>query len=192
VASGLPEAAMCVQDIDAQCVLQFTLIHAAGCARSKWWLRNFFDLSVCKFFEMLDRTTLQQLRLQLYKLINSATAELPVSQVYQRNLRLWHSQDVVLHRVRRKWNRFMISLTLSNLNRYSRLFHCWKAQWCRSPIIQRQTASNVTQPPASSAAVAASPIQPAICTVHLTHSTMLPDVALSTHHTAYNDIQTGT
>jgi len=32
VASGLPEAAMCVQDIDAQCVLQFTLIHAAGCA----------------------------------------------------------------------------------------------------------------------------------------------------------------
>ena len=32
VASGLPEAAMCVQDIDVQCVLQFTLIHAAGCA----------------------------------------------------------------------------------------------------------------------------------------------------------------
>ena len=32
VASGLPEAAMCVQDIDAQCVLQFTLVHAAGCA----------------------------------------------------------------------------------------------------------------------------------------------------------------
>lgn len=28
----LPEAAMCVQDIDVQCVLQFTLIHAAGCA----------------------------------------------------------------------------------------------------------------------------------------------------------------
>lgn len=23
---------MCVQDIDVQCVLQFTLIHAAGCA----------------------------------------------------------------------------------------------------------------------------------------------------------------
>jgi hypothetical protein len=32
VASGLPEAAICVQDIDVQCVLQFTLIHAAGCA----------------------------------------------------------------------------------------------------------------------------------------------------------------
>ena len=28
----MPEAAICVQDIDVQCVLQFTLIHAAGCA----------------------------------------------------------------------------------------------------------------------------------------------------------------
>ena len=28
----VPGAAMCVQDIDVQCVLQFTLIHAAGCA----------------------------------------------------------------------------------------------------------------------------------------------------------------
>ena len=27
-----PEAAMCVQGVDVQCVLQFTLIHAAGCA----------------------------------------------------------------------------------------------------------------------------------------------------------------
>jgi hypothetical protein len=27
-----PEAAICVQDIDVQCVLQFTLIHAASCA----------------------------------------------------------------------------------------------------------------------------------------------------------------
>ena len=32
VASGLPEAAICVQDFDVQCVLQFTLINAAGCA----------------------------------------------------------------------------------------------------------------------------------------------------------------
>ena len=32
MASGMPEAAICVQDIDVQCVLQFTLIHAAGCA----------------------------------------------------------------------------------------------------------------------------------------------------------------
>lgn len=32
VAPGRPGAAMCVQDIDVQCVLQFTLIHAAGCA----------------------------------------------------------------------------------------------------------------------------------------------------------------
>ena len=28
----LPDAAICVQDVDVQCVLQFTLIHAAGCA----------------------------------------------------------------------------------------------------------------------------------------------------------------
>ena len=27
-----PEAAICVQDVDVQCVLQFTLIHAASCA----------------------------------------------------------------------------------------------------------------------------------------------------------------
>lgn len=32
VAPGIPEAAICVQDVDVQCVLQFTLIHAAGCA----------------------------------------------------------------------------------------------------------------------------------------------------------------
>ena len=32
VAPGEPEAAMCVQGVDVHCVLQFTLIHAAGCA----------------------------------------------------------------------------------------------------------------------------------------------------------------
>lgn len=32
MASGVPEAAICVQDLDVQCVLQFTLINAAGCA----------------------------------------------------------------------------------------------------------------------------------------------------------------
>lgn len=32
MASGKTEAAICVQDVDVQCVLQFTLIHAAGCA----------------------------------------------------------------------------------------------------------------------------------------------------------------
>lgn len=32
VAPGIPEAAICVQDVDDQCVLQFTLVHAAGCA----------------------------------------------------------------------------------------------------------------------------------------------------------------
>ena len=31
VASGETEAAICVQNVDVQCVLQFTLIHAAGC-----------------------------------------------------------------------------------------------------------------------------------------------------------------
>lgn len=32
VTSGIPEVAICVQDFDVQCVLQFTLINAAGCA----------------------------------------------------------------------------------------------------------------------------------------------------------------
>ena len=32
VAPGTPEAAMCVQDFDVQCVLQFTLVNASGCA----------------------------------------------------------------------------------------------------------------------------------------------------------------
>ena len=32
MASVKAEAAICVQDVDVQCVLQFTLIHAAGCA----------------------------------------------------------------------------------------------------------------------------------------------------------------
>lgn len=32
VTSGLPEVAICVQDFDVQCVLQFTLVNAAGCA----------------------------------------------------------------------------------------------------------------------------------------------------------------
>lgn len=30
--TGKPMTAMCVQDVDVQCVLQFTLIHAASCA----------------------------------------------------------------------------------------------------------------------------------------------------------------
>lgn len=32
VAKGRPLAAMCVQDVDAQGVLQFALIHTVGCA----------------------------------------------------------------------------------------------------------------------------------------------------------------
>ena len=32
MAAGEPAAAICVQDVDVQGVLQFTLIHAVGCA----------------------------------------------------------------------------------------------------------------------------------------------------------------
>ena len=56
VAPGIPEAAICVQDVDVQCVLQFTLIHAAGCAlhrrtsrvihRLELFLRTPFDWRV--------------------------------------------------------------------------------------------------------------------------------------------------
>ena len=50
-----PEAAICVQGVDVQCVLQFTLIHAVGCAlhrrtsrvihRSKLFSTTFFLVS---------------------------------------------------------------------------------------------------------------------------------------------------
>ena len=49
VASGLPEAAMCVQDIDVQCVLQFTLIHAAGCALHRHTSRVIHRLELYRF-----------------------------------------------------------------------------------------------------------------------------------------------
>ena len=32
VVPGIPETAICVRDVDVQCVLQFTLINAASCA----------------------------------------------------------------------------------------------------------------------------------------------------------------
>ena len=53
LASGLPEAAICVQDIDVQCVLQFTLIHAAGCALHRRTNRviHRLELSVSFAFE---------------------------------------------------------------------------------------------------------------------------------------------
>ena len=47
VATGLPEAAMCVQEIDVQCVLQFTLIHAAGCALHRHTSRVIHRLEMC-------------------------------------------------------------------------------------------------------------------------------------------------
>jgi hypothetical protein len=50
VASGLPEAAICVQDIDVQCVLQFTLIHAAGCALHRHTSRVIHRLELSRHF----------------------------------------------------------------------------------------------------------------------------------------------
>ena len=38
---------MCVQDIDVQCVLQFTLIHAAGCALHRHTSRVIHRLELC-------------------------------------------------------------------------------------------------------------------------------------------------
>lgn len=51
MASGVPEAAICVQDLDVQCVLQFTLINAAGCAlhrRTNPVIHRQECLSVCR------------------------------------------------------------------------------------------------------------------------------------------------
>lgn len=47
MASGIPEAAICVQDIDVQCVLQFTLLHAAGCALHRHTSRVIHRLEFC-------------------------------------------------------------------------------------------------------------------------------------------------
>lgn len=46
-APRVPEAAMCVQDVDARCVLQFTLIHAAGCALHRRTSRVIHRLELC-------------------------------------------------------------------------------------------------------------------------------------------------
>ena len=45
-----PEAAICVQGIDVQCVLQFTLIHAAGCALHRRTSRVIHRSKLCFFF----------------------------------------------------------------------------------------------------------------------------------------------
>ena len=47
VAPGIPEAAIRVQDVDVQCVLQFTLIHAAGCALHRRTSRVIHRLELC-------------------------------------------------------------------------------------------------------------------------------------------------
>ena len=46
---SIPEAAMCVQDVDVQCVLQFTLIHAAGCALHRHTSRVIHRLELSLF-----------------------------------------------------------------------------------------------------------------------------------------------
>ena len=53
----MPEAAICVQDIDVQCVLQFTLIHAAGCALHRHTSRviHRLELSFAFLFSLTAR-----------------------------------------------------------------------------------------------------------------------------------------
>ena len=48
VAPGVPEAAICVQDVDVQCVLQFTLIDAACCALHRRTSRVIHRLELCQ------------------------------------------------------------------------------------------------------------------------------------------------
>jgi hypothetical protein len=57
VASGLPEAAICVQDIDVQCVLQFTLVNAAGCALHRHTSRVIHRLEWSVHFKSRRRLT---------------------------------------------------------------------------------------------------------------------------------------
>lgn len=55
VASGWPEAAICVQDFDVQCVLQFTLINAAGCALHRHTSQVIHRLEWSQRISLLDR-----------------------------------------------------------------------------------------------------------------------------------------
>ena len=54
VATGVPEAAICVQDIDVQCVLQFTLLNAAGCALHRHTSRVIHRLEWFTFIVWID------------------------------------------------------------------------------------------------------------------------------------------
>ena len=47
VVRGVPRTAICVQDVDVQCVLQFTLIHAAGCALHRRTSRVIHRIELC-------------------------------------------------------------------------------------------------------------------------------------------------
>ncbi len=51
---------MCVQDIDVQCVLQFTLIHAAGCALHRHTSRVIHRLELYHMF--VTHTTVSTVR----------------------------------------------------------------------------------------------------------------------------------
>lgn len=53
VAKRLPLAAICVQSVDVQCVLQFTLIHAAGCVLHRRTSRVIHRLKL--YFHSFDR-----------------------------------------------------------------------------------------------------------------------------------------
>lgn len=46
-----PETAMCVQDVDDQCVLQFTLSNAAGCALHRPTSLVIHRLELCSLFQ---------------------------------------------------------------------------------------------------------------------------------------------
>ena len=56
MAPGIPEAAICVQDVDVQCVLQFTLIHAAGCALHRRTSRVIHRLELCQSEDLVFRS----------------------------------------------------------------------------------------------------------------------------------------
>ena len=51
----MPEAAICVQDIDVQCVLQFTLLHAAGCALHRHTSRVIHRLELYQSSSVTDK-----------------------------------------------------------------------------------------------------------------------------------------
>ena len=103
MASGLPEAAICVQDIDVQCVLQFTLILAAGCALHRHTSRVIHRLELsfrCRVHSVVDaprlpaqrcRWTSQRHEPQSTRFVSDCVGNRPwfenVSRVHGRSLR---------------------------------------------------------------------------------------------------------